>query len=115
MTTITAPTTVRLTPKAAAALTQLESKHPGISRSTIVQNALSEALLAHEAVLISDEEFAHASFVYKYLIGVASEYGAGAKRSVEGAGEVALAAKSAALLLRRVFQEAKGRVIVSKT
>lgn len=115
MTTITAPTTVRLTPKAAAALTQLESKHPGISRSTIVQNALSEALLAHEAVPISEQEFAHASFVYKYLIGVASAHGIGPKKTMEGAGEVALAAKSAALLLKRVFLEAKGRVVMSKT
>ena len=110
-----APCTVRLTHKATAALAELESKRPGISRSTLVENALFEATLATEQVPMSDEESVYASFIYNYLIGVAVEHSTGPKKTVDGAGKVALAAKSAARLLKRVFLEAKGRIVISKT
>lgn len=108
------PSTVRLTPKAMAALITLESKRPGNSRSALVENALSEATTLCERVPISAEEFNHVGYIHRYLLEVAETHTKGPKKNESDARQIGLAAKTAALLLKRVFMEAKGRIAIAK-
>lgn len=114
MDTKTTPQTVRLTPKATAALIQLESKRPGIRRAKIVEEALEEAAITPERLPISAEELICAAYIYKYLCAEANAYGSGAKKDMEGAGQTALSAKTTALFIKKVCLEAKGRISISR-
>jgi len=111
----TTPSTVRLTPKATTALISLELKHPGINRSILVQNALIEAAALPDKVVITEEEYAQAALMYKSLCSEVIAYTMGPKKTMDGAAEKALVARVTAKLLKRVFEEAKGRIVISQT
>lgn len=113
MKTKTTPSTVRLTPKATAALIDLEIKRPGIGRAALVEMSLLETVILANRLPITDEEFKHAAYIYRYLLEVATAHTTGPKRSEPEAGQIGLAAKTAAMILRRVFLEAKGRIGIS--
>jgi hypothetical protein len=110
MKTKTAPSTVRLTPKATAALISIESKRTGVNRTIIVEEALDEAAIVPERIPVSEDDLSHAKFVYKYLNEVAISHTQGKQKDNPEAGEIALAASATARLLKRIFVEAKGRI-----
>ena len=110
----TNPTTVRLTPKATAVLVNLEAQHPGTSRSILVENAMIESAAMPDKLPITDEEFKHAARIYKYLVDVATAHFTGPRQNEPKAIQIGLAAKSAALLLKRIIMDAKGRIVISK-
>lgn len=114
MKTKTTPSTVRLTPRATSALISLEVKHPGINRTIMVENALIEAAMLPEKTPITEEEFAQAALMYKSLCTEVTAYTTGPKKTMDGAAEKALAARVTAILLKRVFLEAKGRIVISQ-
>lgn len=109
------PTAVRLAPKAAEALKKLAEKNPGASRSAIVESALVEAATLPERIPISQEEFVTAANIHKYLCNEYTAYSTGPKKTEDCAAEKALAASVTAIMLKRVFLEAKGRIVISKT
>lgn len=108
------PTTVRLTGKAATALIGLGIKHPGISRSTLVEMSLLETASQGDRTLITENEHKLARFIYRYLLELAKAHTTGAQSNVPKARQIALAAKTTALLIKKVFLEAKGRIAITE-
>ena len=115
MKTKTTPSTVRLTPRATSALISLEVKHPGINRTILVENALIEAAMLPEKTPITEEEFNHVGYMHRHMLEVATAHRTGTKKNEPEAAQIGLAAKTTALLLNRVFMEAKGRIAISQT